>query len=264
MNDSIRICFIALILSIPFSVSAQSRATVDISFQNIEITKIERRSFFKFQKTDNFKLTKLDETHYILNYLDTKPGVVYVNQRPILITPGDNVKLTYKLIVWDYEHFADTLSATGNNAINYTYSNFVTPKLIKGDKFPDLRSEKYQTNSMALYADLVKAYAFRDTYYDSYLKQYGYDKNFTAYVKRINNIEFLSNALSLATELASGYKKQYPAFAEKVHAAFLNTNFMAADTNYTYRMEEVFYAFFGICPMWNFTLRNPRKTLKVY
>ncbi|MFI5136392.1 MAG: hypothetical protein ACHQIM_01105 [Sphingobacteriales bacterium] len=240
-----KLFFLSLILFFPFCVFAQSTATVDITFQNAKIIKIERRPFFKFKKPDNFKITILDKTHYLLNYLDTKPGVVFINERPVLITPGDDVKLTYKLIVWDYEDFKDTISATGNNAKNYTYSNFATgTRLIKGDIFPDLRIVKYQTNSLALYADLVKAYAFRDAWYDSFLKKYGYDKSFADYIKRTNNIEFLVNAVALETELATNYKKQLPPFAEKVHAAFQNTDFIPADTNYTYRMEETFYTFF--------------------
>ncbi|WDF80736.1 hypothetical protein PQ469_12035 [Mucilaginibacter sp. KACC 22773] len=252
-------CILFLIQCLPFLVNAQSTATVAITFQNAKYTKIEKHSFFKFKKPDNFVLKKIDNEHYKLDYLDSKPGVLYVNKRPILITPGDNVKLTYKLIIWDDENFKDTISALGKNAKNYTYSNFLNTRLVKGDSFPDLRNVKYQNDPEALYTALVNAYAFRLTYYNAPLKVYGYDKSFSDYVKRINNIEFLSHALSLETELGEQHKKQHPVFAKKVREAFFNTSFIAADTNYTYRMEETFYAYFWHLAHAEFAPLNSRK-----
>ncbi|MFP3637057.1 hypothetical protein, partial [Bacillus sp. SIMBA_033] len=79
------------------------------------------------QNSDRFTLEKIDNSHYIINYIYDKPSMVYINQRPVLITPGDDVNLTYRVIVWNDQEFKDTVQAAGNNAINYTFSNFFTP-----------------------------------------------------------------------------------------------------------------------------------------
>ncbi|MFA6083329.1 hypothetical protein [Mucilaginibacter sp.] len=237
-----RFFLILVLLYLPFSICAQNRATIDITLQNTKRIKVERRSIF--EKPVNYNLTKIDEEHYSLNYFDNKPGVIYINGRPILVTPGDDVKLMYKLIVWDDESFKDTITATGNNAKNYTFSNFVTVRKIDGEVYLDFKNVKYQNNSLAFYADLAKFHAFRLKYYNFYLHKYSYDKSFIDYIARATNFEFLSNAIYFESELATYNKKQFPAFSEKVSTAFLNTNFIPADTSYTYRMEETFSAFF--------------------
>lgn len=158
--------------------------------------------------------------------------------------PGDDVKLTYKVIVWNDREFQDTVYAKGNNAINYTFSNFFTPRLIKGDRFPDLRTVKYQNDPVALYNDLVGAYEFRNTYYNSFLKKYHYNNTMSAYITRANHIQFLLNALQLEKEVAKKYNKHWPKFHDMVCKAFMATKFVPEDTDYSDRMEQTIYSFF--------------------
>lgn len=263
--------FIVLILK-PGLTIAQETASVDITFENATYHRIERPSFYqKFkanytssknfdgpafvqaymsskpgdesQQSDRFNLTKLSESHYMLHYRYKQPGIVYINMHPVLISPGDNTKVVYKREASN-RGSKDTIIATGSNPRNYTFSNFFNSRLVKGDNFPDLRSAKYQTNGALLYDDLVKAYSFREAYYNSFLRKYNYEASLSAFIRRANHIEFLSHALSLETELAENYKGQLSPFSERMNNAFARTNFIQADTNYTYRMEELFNAYF--------------------
>lgn len=240
--------FYLLLFFSPFFALAQTTATVNITFQNCVQYKIERNAFLRLKKPDNFKITQIDQTHYVLNYMDTRPGSVFVNERPILITPGDNVQVTYRMIVWNDDEFRDTISAVGNNAINYTYSNFVTNGRVTGDFFPDFREDQYQNNPTALYDGLIKGYAFRDAYYGSNLEKYSYSTNFKEFIKRFNNLERVFYLLELETEFANNNRVLLPVFSQKAHDLFYNTYFVPSDTCYTKRMEEMFdYFFWHIC-----------------
>lgn len=258
------------ILIFPFYVLAQKTAKVEITFENSKYRVIEKPLFFKFNKqfdptkseleflteyvrdksgeltqnSDRFTLEKINNAHYVINYVYDKPSMVYINQRPVLITPGDDVKLTYRVMVWNDQEFKDTVLAVGNNAINYTFSNFFTPRLIKGDRFPDLRTVKYQNDPVALYKDLISAYTFRKQYYNSFLQKYHYNKEMFAYLTRANHIQFLLQGLQLEKEIAKGYKNHWPVFRDMLHKAFVTTKFDPKDTDYSDRMEQTIYAFF--------------------
>ena len=108
--------FLMLSLTCSFYIGhAQKTASIAITLKNSKDINVEQLVFFEqpssyslerpsddelriqFNKGLNlprsafFSVSKIDDYHYLLKYRSDKPEMVYINYRPIYITPGDSV-----------------------------------------------------------------------------------------------------------------------------------------------------------------------------
>jgi len=210
---------------------------VEVTLQNVNKLTVERQVLF--DKPTNFELSKVDDSHYILNYLWSKPGILYLNSHPVFITPGDSIQLLHKVILKTSNVYRDTIIAKGNNSGNYTFSNFVDKRL-PGGHFPELSDNRYKGDINLLYNDLKAYFSFRTRQYEALFAKGNYSKELVDFIKRKKRLDFLSVLVNFEGDILKQYPNQIANFSQKVESEFLNTVFIPSDTSYTRRMEEIF------------------------
>ncbi len=246
--------FLALLISALAAITIsstqqdQKKTTIFITLENTNKLNIERRSFFRKQPV--YDLAKIDDQHYVLNYLPDKPGMIYIHGRPMLITPYDDIKLTYRLIVYTYDTFRDTLIAEGKNAENYTFSNYTTfsdpvKKRTIDDFYPDFKSDKYRNNMRGYFNDIIKNKKLSDKYLDSLLSKKNYDQKLIDYLNRSRWGIFFFGVRYYEDMLAQNSSNQLTGFSKKVDSLFSSIDFIPSDSCYSAEMENSFRLYFG-------------------
>lgn len=201
------------------------------------------------QRPANYELRKHDDRNYSIIYRGDKPKILYLNGRPIYITPRDRVRLEYHRIS-EPGRERDTIIATGDNAKNYTYSyltQFDTKerKERSGIYIPKLSSSKYKDAKHSFYDDLRQYHAVDRKYIDSLLSSRGFNSHI------IRQAELDAYALEIfgnrgdENELLKTNKTQLEDFSKKLETHFASRNISPNDTIYSYSIEEAIRLYFG-------------------
>lgn len=190
-------------------------------------------------ENSKFFVKQVDNSHYtITQYLKT-PEVIYLNYRPIYVTPGDTVKLTHIIISPDSDTFKDEIIASGKNKGNYEFSNFTASK--EFDKgYPLIASNKYKGNVAGFHADIWKYYAKYSQRMDSLLNKLSCSPELIEYVKRKKKEQLLINLTIYEDQLLKDKNPQIKLYGKLLDDAFLSHNFVPSDTLNGMTMENVF------------------------
>ncbi|MFA6087768.1 hypothetical protein [Mucilaginibacter sp.] len=231
------LAYILFILFFGFVCEAQKPANISITLENSTQLQINHLSLF--EKAGNYLLTKQDETHYTLTYNEPIPGILYLNLKPIYITPGDNIQLTWRLVSKTMDEQVDSLLATGVHSGNYIYSNYIMTKKLDS-YFPDFDGAKYQKNPLLLYQDLNTFEKVYFNYFDKILTSLQCSPALIGFVKRAEQNQFFFNMIYFENEL---YKSNNPGlgnFSKTLDDSFLATRFLPGDTHFNFVQENLF------------------------
>ena len=248
---------------ISLNIFAQKASVISVTLNNSPKLNIEKHHFFDRPKNsseevmtqeefigimkagevhgENSKLfvRKTDDTHYtITQYLKT-PEVIYLNYRPIHVTPGDTVSLTHMIISSDSDSFKDTIIASGKNKGNYEFSNFTSSKEFDKD-YPLIGSAKYKGNVTGFHTDIWKYYTKYSKRMDSLLNKSKCSLELIDYVKRKKQEQLLINLTIYEDELLKNKNPQIKLYGKLLDDAFLSHNFVPSDTLHGMTMENVF------------------------
>lgn len=234
----------------------QNKATIAITLENTETIIIEKTAITLIEqgmmgvdnrispnRTQNYSLLKIDNQHYLLECLLNKSEIFFLNLRQILISPGDNIKLTYREFPKKSNGTKPSeITATGKNNANYTYSNFTNT--FQPDKyFPNFDDLQYKSNSKLFYNDLVDFYNIYDKEINSLLTTKGCDRRLIDFIKREHRFSLLFTLIFDERKLLSSHNKELNSFSKLVDSTFLNYLFIPSDTSNTVTMEKVFKTF---------------------
>jgi len=260
--------FLMLSLTCSFYIGhAQKTASIAITLKNSKDINVEQLAFFEqpssyslerpsddelriqFNKGLNlprsafFSVSKIDDYHYLLKYRSDKPEMVYINYRPIYITPGDSVQLTDKMKVSDRNSEQDTLIAYGKNSSNYMFSNYLFNRTLLKHK-PEAKNVKYDQNIQLFYDDLVKFYKLNDDFFQPLYTSKGCAKSLIDYLSRKRRIDFLFDLYYFEQEFQTNKHSQLSKFSGLIDSTFENTKFNPGDTSFSFAMENVFRGYF--------------------
>lgn len=111
---------ISLLLVGLFALSANAQhAKIHIKTYNMNQFFFDRYTFFEENKES--QVDKLGEGEFLITYWGKTPKIFNINFREVLVTPGDDVDLTYKL--FNDTTGRDTMIVNGQRNDNYTFSN---------------------------------------------------------------------------------------------------------------------------------------------
>ncbi len=197
----------------------------------------------------NYEVRKHNEQNYSIIYRGDKPKILYLNERPIYITPGDRVRLEYRRIS-EPGRERDTIIATGDHAENYTYSyltmfNTKERKEKSGVYIPKFSNSKYKEAKHSFYDDLRQYHAVDRKYIDSVLSSRGYNSHI------IRQAELDAYAMEIfgnrgdEKELLKTNKTQLADFSRKLELHFASRNIRPNDTTYSPNIENAIALYFG-------------------
>lgn len=260
--------FLMLCLTCSFYIGhAQKTSSIAITLKNITDINVEQLSFFEQPRSYNlerpsddelrillkrgynlprsafFNVSKIDDHHYLLKYRSDKPEMVYLNYRPIYITPGDSVQLTYKMMGPNWNSDQDSLIAHGKNSSNYMFSNYLFNRALLKHK-PEAKNVKYDQNVKLFYDDLVKFNQIKDDFFQPLFTKKACAKPLIDYLSRKRRIDFLFDLYYYEQEFQDNKHPQLAKFGSLIDSAFANTKFNPADTSLSFVMENVFRGYF--------------------
>ncbi|TCC99861.1 hypothetical protein [Pedobacter psychroterrae] len=242
---------IVSLFSLSVCVFAQSRdnvTTVTIKAEKGRLMIIKDRSVIR--RDVNYEVKKGENNNYVITYFGTTPKILYVNERPIYITPGDDVKLDYRYIR-DPGKERDTLIATGLHFENYIYSQalmFKSPgrtKSMEGILIPKLSDSKYKSSAISFYDDLRKYHDAQWRYSKSYLLHQGYNSDI---IRQSEQDDFVRELFSLRyyeDNFAKANKAQLEDFSKKLDLYFSSKNISPSDTALSLNIEGAIAMYFG-------------------
>ena len=245
----------------------QNTASVAITLENTKSINIERNNFFEqahnyslvrlpddelsiqfnkgyeLPKLLNLNVSKIDDYHYLLRCRSDKPEMVYINYKPIYITPGDSVQLTYKMTGQEMNTIQDSIIAYGKNNCDYTFSNYTFNRALLKYR-PDIKSAVYKLNSELYFKDLARFYQLNDTFFNSLFTKKGCAKPLVEYLGRKRRVDLLFDLFYYEEQLQYNNNTQLNRFSDLIDTAFAKSNFKPADTSYSFVMENVFKGYF--------------------
>ncbi len=247
---------------------AQTGARVEITLENTTYINVEKRMFFEqptpsslhrptddllsiqlnkgqnLPNSERLNVEKIDDYHYVLNSLSEKPEIVYFNYRLLYISPGDDIKLTFKASTQPMDPIFDEIIASGINSGNYNYTNFLNRKKLLDDYYPSFESQKYKANRTLFFQDLNKFYKFQSEYFDSLFTSMNCSRELIEYLQREYNYGLYFDLFLFETQLLNQQSPQLPAFSVLIEDSFRKIKFVSADTAQNFIMENLFKAYF--------------------
>jgi hypothetical protein len=170
--------------------------------------------------------------------------MVYLNYKPIYIEPGDNVKVTYTVLLKTFDQLIDTITATGDKKGNYEFAKYDT-HLDSKVKYPNINSGVYKDKISSFYKDLRNYYRISNSVYDTDPRFKTCSKNLIDYLKRKNSETFLFNLIFFEDKLP---KESNPVAAkllgDSLEFNFNKTKFIASDTLLNFTMENLIKKYF--------------------
>ncbi|MEJ2879802.1 hypothetical protein [Pedobacter sp. GR22-6] len=207
---------------------------------------VKDRSIIK--RPANYELTKIDNQNYKLVYRGKKPKILYLNENPIYITPGDKVQLNFARIS-EPGMERDTITASGDNLMNYTYA----PVMLLDSKerrssintnYPNFTSPKYFKGSISFYDDLNRYDELSWKYVDSVLVARNYNRNIIRQMELDLFTWNMFTKVEYEDRLQAQNKIQANDFARKIEHDFKSRNFLFVDTIYSPNIEGAISMFF--------------------
>ncbi|RWY55460.1 hypothetical protein [Mucilaginibacter gilvus] len=215
----------------------QTPANVYITLDNSRQMNIGRYSFFN--KEVHYSLYKTDDTHYVLQYTATRPGLIFLNNKPIYVTPGDSIALTYKMFFQTRDVMSDTLMAAGKNSANYMFANLIATRALD-NYFPDFKEARYKNNVVLFYNQLCKDEETYNTYFDKLLNARGCNPVLIAYLKRAKRNQLLFNLIYFENEMDETHNPGLAAFSKLVDNTMAGTKFLPGDADLSFIQENLF------------------------
>lgn len=233
-------CFLILINSaIGYS---QTTAKIDVKIENFGFLQLQAFTFFYSE--NQFDVKKNGDGNYTVNYFGKQPKLLFLNTHAIYVSPGDSVQLTYKTLNADPYNYLDTIMASGTNVGNYVFSNFNyrKPREFYGNAAD---TERYENDHTLLYSELKKKYESYDKEVNEKLVAAGTNPNLTAYFQRQSKLLFIFDMLGYEEKYTPIHPAKAAYFQNIADSLFQATNFIPADTVYTYTMEQLFKKYIG-------------------
>jgi hypothetical protein len=228
---------ISLLLIATAAVKGQTPAKVYVTLDNSKQMHLERYSFFN--KQVNYTVHKTDDTHYILQYTAPIPGLIFLNYKPIYVTPGDSIALTYKMFFQTRDLMSDTLMASGKNSANYMFANLIATHAL--DKyFPDFKEARYKNDVVFFYNQLCDEEKISNSYFDKLLNARGCSPALIAYLKRARRVQLLFNLVYFENEMSETRNMGLAAFSKLVDNAMAGTKFAPGDADLSFIQENLF------------------------
>jgi len=249
MKRNIIILAAGIILSFSAYAFVQSAEKVAI----ITIYKDRGSLFIKdrsvLPRTKYYEVNKIDNKNYTLIYKGNKPRVLYLDEKPIYITPGDKVHLNFSYIS-ELGRERDTVIATGDNAANYTYYPILLldskeRRKAIGMSYPNPADSKYAKIIPSLYDDLMRYNALSWKHINALLVAGNYNNDI------IRQMELDTYAISMFShrffeeKLLNTNSIQLKDFAKKLERDFALRNINPADTIFSPNIEGAISLYFG-------------------
>jgi hypothetical protein len=193
----------------------------------------------------NYEVKKNGDT-YIITYRGFRPKVLYLNERPLYITPGDKVYIDYRYTA----NGMDTLIAAGDNAHNYTFSSLLLTYR-SGEKekkvspfYPTLSDSKYADGTRSYYDDLALYRKVAGKYVDSVLAAESYNMDVRRQAELDNFVmNMFENSVTEDRMLRTG-SLQLKDFSNKVELFFESRNISPRDTLLSPNIEGAISLYF--------------------
>lgn len=204
------------------------QSTIGINLQNTYDIKILKKTFFK--GPENFVLSKVDDANYILKYNAARPEIIFLNNRQILVTPGDSLQVIFRVLDSSSEAYEDIIIAKGKNAANYMFSNFNRAKEL--DKYYPKDEEKY--DNVKSYCSKILQYKFiNEKYIDSVFKKIDATNELIGYKKRERQYVILYNLINYEKYILGNRPEKTKIVTETIDSLFLNMKFDPIDSTFT-------------------------------
>lgn len=244
-----------IIFTVFISLSFSAYAYIKIR-QKVAIISIYKESGILFIKDGailprpvNYELKKIDGQNYSLVYRGNKPKVLYLNERPIYITPGDKVQLRIDYIS-EPGMERDTIIANGDNAANYIYS-YLTLFDSKQRRqaihmeYPNFADSKYSKATISLFDDVTTYTTLSWKYVNSVLSDRKYNSNIIQQAEQDLYTTRIFGDRYLEEKLVAVNKIQSQDFTKKFEQHFTSRNISPLDTTYSLNIEGAMASYFG-------------------
>lgn len=240
------VCFVFGFFSSTYAQVDQDVTTIDI-YKERGLLIIKDRA--AIGRKANYEVKKIDSKNHLLIYRGYRPKILYLNENPIYILPGDQVQLNFHRIS-EPGRERDTVTATGDHALNYIYGSIMLLNSKEriaaiGISYPQSIDPKYSIASASLYDDLDRYDSLSWKYVDSVLSARNYNKNIIRqaeldlYAMRMFSNLFIEDSLMKRNSIQS------KDFAEKLEVHFASKNINPVDTTYSPNIEGAISLYFS-------------------